>query len=314
MGNNLSEPVQQNKARKYTDNEIKQNIKVLFDKNRNNYVETSYSLGGSSNSSSEINNKNNTQTSDMSMDLSTTTNVEHNSIGGSNINLIKFQSSKNRHLRHDIERYVENLQKQYGGGNEHNDDVIEFNKIKDYLINDLNKEQDGGYGTSDLSNFSFSSEEEVLNNKSIFHVLSGGKRNIKASTSSLGTTTNLSDDTSTDTSDNTSTDTSDDTSSNSLESSYLSNSHTSTFSKTSNASVPIDGSFSDTSYSSSYNGSSSVNTPYIVQSSESSLDTDVSINNSDTTTNSESSALNIVPFYSSDSSTKRPFVSKRFKH
>jgi hypothetical protein len=307
MGNNFTGPEKtQNNARKYTDAEIKQNIQILFNKNKNNLVESSYSLGTSIEPSSTMNNF-----------------VEQENvaaIGGANRNSIKFQSSKNRHLRHDIEGYVRQLQAQYGGQftedgnmNINNNDLVEFNKIKDYLLNDLNDEQNeqlGGNMTSDLSNFSFSSEDDdqdVPNNKSLFDVLIGGKLKRNMSTSSLGTTTTLSPS----------------NTSNSLESSYVSSSNSysetsstnasasSTFSRTSSATVPEDGSFSPTSYSSSTKNN--INTPYIVQSTESSLETSISLNESENATNSQSSELNIVPFYSTESSNKHPYVAKRFR-
>lgn len=293
MGNIPGVQAPQNTRKKYTDNEIKQNIKQLFDKNRHNVAETSYSL-------------------DETLNVSSNKNEGH--IGG-----VKFQSSKNRHLKHNINEYVENLQKQYGGqdnSNNQNDnnELFEFNKIKEYLLNDLeNNEQNGGYKSSELSNFSFSQEEtRQYKNKSLIDVLMGGKKDMV--TSSIEDTTSLSPS---------------DTTSDSLEETYGTSDsdsdvsdvssdsdkpmHSGTISPTSDASVPVDGSYSSTSYSTT-NKFNNTNAAYIVQSSESSLDTSVSFKDNNYSENSESSEqLNIVPFYSTESSNRPPYVAKRFK-
>jgi hypothetical protein len=275
MGNNFTGP--QDNTRKYTNEEIKQNIKILFEKNKNNSVESSYTFS-------------------TALEPSETANSFADNIDGG---AIKFKSSKNRHLRHNIEEYVTQLQNQYGGDltdSEHvnNNDLAEFNKIKDYLLNDNNDMQEGGHLTSDLSQFSFEGEEGYAPQKSLFEVLIGGKK--KTNTSSIKSLSS--------------------SNSSSLESSYLSSSNSygetdeSSLSRTSSASVPMDGHFSPTSYST--DSTNDVNTPYVVQSTESSLETSVSVYDKDVAS-SQSSELNIVPFYSTESSNKHPYVAKRFK-
>jgi hypothetical protein len=287
MGNIIGQEQTVNK--KYNDQEIKQNIKMLFEKNKRNDVEISSTLHKTAN-------------------ISPTETQEH--IGGVNVDEIKFQSSRNRYLRHNIEEYVENLQRQYGGLVEENalpeqqdESMNEFNKIKEYLLNENNRQQ-GGQDESDFANFSFSSsfsEKSNGNEKSFFHALIGGSKK-NADTSSFATTTTLTADDSNTT-----------TESESLPETELTESESSnvssTFSETSDAKVPTDGKFSSTSYTTSQND----NTPYIVQSTESSIDTSISLNENNNMSNSESSELNIVPFYSTESSNKHPYVARRFK-
>lgn len=272
MGNNFGVEKQDN-ARKYSNEEIKQNIKILFEKNKNNAVESSYTF------------------STAVEPTSTANNFNDNFVGGNK----KFISSKNRHLRHNIEEYVNQLQNQYGGdytNSEHlnNNDLIEFNKIKDYLLNDENNMQQEGGATSDLSKFSFEEESEYVPKKTLIDVLIGGKRKIVESSDSLESSY-VSD-------------------SNSNSNSYNDTTESSeSLSKTSSAPVPMDGNFSPTSYSST----NEVNTPYVVQSTESSLETSIEVDNHDSES-TQSSALNILPFYSTESSNKHPYVARRFKH
>jgi len=287
MGNNLGT---QEHKRKFTDTEIKKNMRVLFENNKHNPVETSYSLG-------------------ENLEVST---EKKASIGG--YNKIKFESSRNRHLTHNMDAF---LKQQNGGGRKRqNEDVLNnFNKIKDYLMNDLDssmKEEQYGGNFSDAGSFSFSfdSSDDSQNNFSFFGALMGG--NVDADTSSLETTTKLSD------SDDSSSSSSDSSSSgstesdNTLESSELDTTTTNNSSTISNTSpvtetLPSKRDLTETSYTTS----TRADEPFIVQSTESSIDTSITMN--EHTGGSESSELNIVPFYSSETSNKHPYVSRRFK-
>jgi hypothetical protein len=297
MGNNLGTPEHK---KKYTDYEIKQNMKVLFDNNKHNPVETSYSLGGN---------------------LEVTTEKKA-SVGG--YKKIKFESSRNRHLKHNIDSF---LQQQNGGGRKkQNEDVLNnFNMIKEYLMNDLdsNLEEQYGGNDSDTGSFSFSSElsdssNDTKNNFSVFKAMMGGNGNVD--TSSLGTTTKLSDSDSDDSSTSSSSSSSGSTESdNTLESSDLDTTTTetnnsSTISKTSPVSetLPSEKDLTTTSYTTTTKSTTMrANEPFIVQSTESSIDTSITMN--EYNGGSESSELNIVPFYSSETSNKHPYVSRRFK-
>ena len=53
-------------------------------------------------------------------------------------------------------------------------------------------------------------------------------------------------------------------------------------------------------------------TPYVIQ--NTSLNSPISLNNDNESTNSQSSELNIIPFYSTESSNRHPYLAKRFKH
>jgi len=119
-------------VKKYTDSEIRQNIQNLFNNNKmNNFSEASYSIKDLDN-----------------VDISDMQENQFNAYqqGGDNI---KFKSSKNRHLKHNIDNYIKSLQQ---GGNPNNDnqsyreisDLSEFQKIKEFLINDANNDQTGG--------------------------------------------------------------------------------------------------------------------------------------------------------------------------
>lgn len=301
MGNNLGTPEHK---RKYTDSEIKQNMKVLFENNKHNSVETSYSLG-------------------ENLEVST---EKKGSVGG--YKKIKFQSSRNRHLNHNIDAF---LKQQNGGGKKsQNEDVVKnFNKIKEYLMNDLDsnvKEEQYGGNDSDIGSFSFDSSDDDQNNLSFFGAMRGG--NAEVDTSSLGTTTKLSDPDDSSTSSSSSSGSTE--SDNTLESSELDTDTTetnnSTISKTSTVSetLPTEGELTPTSNTTTTTTDTTTTTtdtttdtdtrddePFIVQSTESSIDTSITMN--EYNNNSESSELNIVPFYSSETSNKRPHVSRRFK-
>src|SRR5208283_959761 len=81
MGNNSSTHTQNIKKNKYSDEEIKQNIRQLFENNKYNFVETSFSFN---------------EPLDVSPE-----NINTQNMGGGSKK--KFKSSKNRHLTHNIE-------------------------------------------------------------------------------------------------------------------------------------------------------------------------------------------------------------------
>lgn len=126
MGMTNSHNVQYGGVRKYSDEEIKKSISKLFDNNKHNMVETSYSLDGNLNITSD--------------QMGTKSDL----LGGD----IKFNSLKNRHLRHNIESYIKSLQK---GGVDLNatgnafQEIDELDKIKQILEDDMkNDVQTGG--------------------------------------------------------------------------------------------------------------------------------------------------------------------------
>ncbi len=303
MGNTVASQTNNNINRRYTDSEIKQNIQQLFSKNKNNLINTSFSLD------------------------ETIIDTPESQIGGSNFDSIRFQSSKNRHLRHNIEDYVDQLQKQYGG--EQNEvpnatGLTEFDKIKQYLLDDLNNEQNGGdVPSTELSNMSYSINTPKNNEFSLFNLMAGGeKRSNLSSESWSGGADSSSEPKSTESNEPLSDSKEFPPSS---ESSEISddNTNTNTFSETSSEEIPVEHGFnSTTSYSTtqkktnkrkpSYT-STDVSTPYMVQNTDSSLDSSISLNNNEDITNSESSELNIIPFYSTESSNRHPHVARRFR-
>lgn len=116
MGSTTSTNTYQQPAKKYTDADIRKNIDELFNNARtNNFSEVSYSIND--------------------LDNIIITDVPQN--GG-----IKFNSSQKRYLRHKIDE--NNLQT---GGNDNMEeisDMSEFQRIKEYLINDMKNNQSGG--------------------------------------------------------------------------------------------------------------------------------------------------------------------------
>lgn len=93
---------------KYTDAEIQQNLTKLFNTNRNNFSEASFPIE----------------------------NLTEGQQGGSNI---KFNSSKNRHLKHNINDLQE------GGDNANfESEQSEFAKIKEFLLKEASNNQTGG--------------------------------------------------------------------------------------------------------------------------------------------------------------------------
>ncbi len=316
MGNSPSAQTNNNN-RGHTNSEIKQNIQQLFNLNKNNFVNTSYSL-------------------DESIIV-----TPESQVGGNNFDAIRFQSSKNRHLRHNIEDYVEQLQKQYGGeNNEQNENAnakSEFDKIKQYLLNDLHNEQNGGNDnveSTQLSNMSYSITTPKNNDFSFLNMLGGVKNQSNLSSESLGDDMEHSEDLSNSEKTETpesreSSELSESKESNDTPSSEISDDNTTnTFSNTSSEKIPVEHGFnSSTSYSTtqqkkqkkhnkrkpSYT-SSDVSTPYIIQNTDSSLDSSISLSGgNDDATNSQSSELNIIPFYSTESSNRHPYIAKRFR-
>ena len=133
-GSNRSNP----SIKKYTDGEIKKNIQNLFNNNkRNNFSEATYSM-------KDLNNISETHTN---FDLQNSHNLyPQNQLHGGG-NHIKFNSSKNRHLKYNIDEYINKLQ----GGNpgahlssQNISELSEFDKIKEFLINDITNGQAGG--------------------------------------------------------------------------------------------------------------------------------------------------------------------------
>jgi len=159
-------------VKKYTDNEIRNNIQNLFNNNReNNFSEASYSIKDLENmvvSDTQLfqgSNANNQQQ------------LQVQQLGGSNI---KFNSSKNRHLMHNIQDYINTLQ---SGGNPNNQethqeisDLSEFQKIKDFLLNDIENKQSGGNAESILDSLSSPSNKMTLVDALRKITLSGGAK------------------------------------------------------------------------------------------------------------------------------------------
>jgi len=124
----LTQSTQDTTPKIYTDNEIKTNIQKLFSNNRKNNL---------SEASGSIRNLDDIKVSAM----------ESNKLhGGSHI---KFNSSKNRHLAHNLDEFLQNCQ---DGGNydmEPISELSELNKIKDFLINMNEDKQIGGALTTE---------------------------------------------------------------------------------------------------------------------------------------------------------------------
>lgn len=118
----LTQSIPDTTRKTYTHNDIKDNVQKLFSNNRKNNL---------SEASGSIKNLDNVQVSV----------VEFNKpLNGGHM---KFNSSKNRHLNHDINEFLEGLQK--GGNNmEPISDLSELQKIKDFLLDMDNGSQAGG--------------------------------------------------------------------------------------------------------------------------------------------------------------------------
>jgi len=116
-------------TRKYSDYEIKQNINNLFRTNKSNFSEASYSL-----------NLDNVRTIENNLAY----NDQNIQMGGK----IKFNPSQKRYLKYDIDEYLKRIQM---GGNSNNDaqyvsmsEPEEFNKLRDFLMSG-NQQTGGNY-------------------------------------------------------------------------------------------------------------------------------------------------------------------------
>ncbi|ARF09772.1 hypothetical protein Indivirus_3_21 [Indivirus ILV1] len=258
--------------RKYTSAEIEQNLMRLFKNNmKNNFSEASQTFGN-------VN---------FSEDI-----LEMQNAG----NPIKFKSSKNRHLEHNIEAFINKIQ---NGGNENLQlisEQSEFAKIKEYLLKEA---QTGGNNSNNKSiedGITYESISSISGFNELRNSLSqeGGKRRKKHKVMTLAhvlQSGQLGGDRDDD-SDEVSTPESGQLSETSKQSVNLrtadlsSTSENGQLSETSKQSVNLrTADLSSTSYS---------NQEY-----------------SHTSNQVESSELNIVPFYSSESSNAHPYTRNR---
>ncbi len=321
----LTQSASDNVAKKYTDAEIRQNIQKLFVNNReNNFSEASYSIRDLEN-----------------MVVSDGPFFQSNNAAqlGGQLNNIKFKSSKNRHLNHNINEYISMFQK---GGNVYENtententensennyhglsNISEFQKIKEFLVNDNSinsiNSQNGGqqFGTIIDSVSSVSHNNKLTFFDALKQITQNGGVDTSDSDDDVYTDSDDSDDDINYSDDSDDIYTDDGLSSTSSEipnntnsfsdtsySRMKSSSSNSTFSATSSTMPKYSGKISDTSYSQSNAYSITSNdTP------KNSLNiSDASISQS----NSASSELNIVPFYSSSESDMRhPYIKNRF--
>jgi hypothetical protein len=263
-------------VKKYTDNEIKQNIRNLFNNNKmNNFSEASYS----------IKDLENIVVSDTSMNQYG--NQQNDQLGGN----VKFNSFKNRHLQHNIQEYINTLQR---GGNPNDIDLqeltklselSEFQKIKEFLVNGAN--QTGGNNDNDNDiNDIINSISSHTHKMTLFEAMRGGAI-IKSEDSEtddddldLDTDDDDNDDDDNDDNDDNDDDDDDDDDSDEDKTNKKKNKKDSDISSTSSESVK-NADFSETSYSQKNN----------------------------------SSELRIIPFYSSSESAnayEHPYVKNRF--
>jgi len=158
MGQNTS--VQETPdVRKYTSAEIETNLKRLFKNNiNNNFSEASQSF--------------NVNFTELDQAL----------VGGYNI---KFKSSKNRHLNHNIDEFIKKIQ---SGGDAPISEQSEFAKIKEFLLKEANVNLIGGAIEEDGINYesisSISGFDEFKNTLSQTQE-GGGKRKRKHKVMSL---------------------------------------------------------------------------------------------------------------------------------
>lgn len=153
-------------VKKFSDAEIKNNINRLFNNNKGNVN----ILSDASMSLKDYENMMNTE------NIQNIQNIDDSNpqLGGNNI---KFKSSKNRHLEHNIDQYIKSLQ---SGGNpnkepeyhEISEDIAELTKIKNFL----GGQKGAGYETieDDMSSPSSTIQKRTL---SIVDFLKGGSIN-----------------------------------------------------------------------------------------------------------------------------------------
>jgi hypothetical protein len=252
--------------KQYTDADIKRNVQNLFHNNRkNDFSEASYSFREA---------LDNATASDM---FKYNEPMKH--IGG---NHIKFNSSKNRHLLHNIDDYINGIQ---NGGEtlEPISELSELKNIKDFLMkmNDDNM-QTGGY-LSDLDTITPISNEPKTSMFDILHrAMRGGADNDAVDSDDDSDEESLHFDANDDSDNETVKEEDDDSQEKEDDEDNDDNNDDveDTMSTTSSASINKNTNFSDTSYSSKRN----------------------------------SSDLNIVPFYSSEEADnfQHPYNKNRF--
>lgn len=150
MGFTTSVTTYQQPARKYTDADIKKNIDELFNNAKtNNFSEASYSIND--------------------LDNIVITDVQGSQSGG-----IKFNSSMKRYLRHNIDKI------QQGGNNslEEISDMSEFQRIKEFLVNDMKNHQTGGdFDVDDIVSTATIGSPQNQNLVNFLSALKGGNDN-----------------------------------------------------------------------------------------------------------------------------------------
>lgn len=281
-------------TRKYSDYEIKQNINKLFRVNRTNFSEASCSL-----------NFDNIRT------------VEHNpSYNEQNVQMggkIKFNPSQKRYLKYNINEYIKRIQE---GGNPNNEEYVsmsepsEFNKLRDFLTS--GNQQLGG------SHSLYSTEASAdFNNNNFFKTLfqisqEGGdddsEANEEMSTDEIeadeeigkAKNENDSDDDDNDDDDDDDDEEDDDEEEDDDDDDDEDEADDNTESDDANLNKKKDNTMSSEN---SLSATSSINVGPAKSWSPTSY--------SQSTTN-KSSDLNIVPFYSTDSSAQHPYVRNRF--
>ena len=266
MGQNTS--VQETpEVRKYTSTEIETNLKRLFKNNiNNNFSEASQSFGRFTEQ-------------DLDDELKQTLAL----VGGNNI---KFKSSKNRHLNHNIDEFIKKIQ---SGGEAPISEQSEFAKIKEFLLKEANVNLIGGAIEEDGINYesisSISGFDEFKNTLS--QTQEGGRKRKRkvASLANILQSGQLGGDRDPDSGDE-------------LD---LSESESVKLSSTSEQEVDIETvNLSPTSFSDSKK-----------EESEQKQESESEEGFSPTSNQSASSGLNIVPFYSSESSNTHPYTRNR---
>lgn len=282
-------------TRKYSDYEIKQNINKLFRVNRTNFSEASCSL-----------NFDNIRT------------VEHNpSYNEQNVQMggkIKFNPSQKRYLKYNINEYIKRIQE---GGNPNNEEYVsmsepsEFNKLRDFLTSG-NQQLGGSH-----SLYSTEASADFNNNNNFFKTLfqisqEGGdddsEANEEMSTDEIeadeeigkAKNENDSDDDDNDDDDDDDDEEDDDEEEDDDDDDDEDEADDNTESDDANLNKKKDNTMSSEN---SLSATSSINVGPAKSWSPTSY--------SQSTTN-KSSDLNIVPFYSTDSSAQHPYVRNRF--
>lgn len=283
MGSSQSTSDKRHLSKKYTDNEIKQNIQRLFNNNReNNFSEYSFSAKDLEN-------------------IIVSDDFNKPQLGGVNVNNVKFASSKKRHLNHNIDEYIDMIQN--GGHNENDNEyhelseMSEFKNIREFLRKDMGLQGGGDYNVNSyIDSVSFTEDKKKLTLYAILQDImhSGGAKDDDSDDIDEDDEDNDHDDVDHEDDDNEDDDDNEneDVDDDELEAT-LGDKDTINDSSISSVSsfVPSYSGMSPTSYSES------------------------SVNRRSTSSHSNaSSELNIVPFYSSDESENmvHPYVKNRF--